>query len=421
MYKKTILDSGLTIVTEAHKHQKSVCVGVFVNTGTRDEKRAQMGVTHFVEHMVFKGTKKRSASEISRAIEEVGGDLNAYTTREYTCFHATSLKENLGLDIEVIGDLLTSPRFSEKDFLLEKKVILQEVAMTEDNPEEYIYDLFFEKTYSDNSLGWPILGTEASLKSLRRSHLMSYFKEKFTPKNMILAAAGSIDHDDVVEKVEKYFKFRKSSKKSLRAKIHKVPRWNTFSEIIEKPGEQTHVLVGFNGVSYKDKKRFDAFVLNAWLGGGMSSKLYQSIRERKGLAYTVYSNLTTFTDCGTLTVYAGTDGKSVGNVLDAIYHDVDDLKLKKLSEKSLNVFKQQVRGNILLGSEDMENRMTSLGVNEMTFNKYFPVEEIVSGIESVTASGVRDLARSLLDTEKMTVFVMGDVNSAKVKKLIDRK
>jgi predicted Zn-dependent peptidase len=323
----------------------------------------------------------------------------------------------LALDIEVLGDLLSSPRFSIKDFELEKKVILQEVAMTEDNPEEYIYDLFFEKIYGENSLGWPILGNERTLKKLRRAHLLSFFKEHFNPKNIIVAAAGSLDHEDVVENVQKYFKLRKSKRRVK--KVRHMPRWKPFREVIVKPGEQTHILVGFNGVSFTDKRRFEAFVLNAWLGGGMSSKLYQSIRERRGLAYTVYSNLTTFTDCGTLTIYAGTDGKSVKQVLEAVKHDIKELKAKKLSEKALNLFKQQVRGNILLGSEDMENRMSSLGVNEMVFGQYFPVEEVVAGIEEVTASGVRDLARKYLDEDNMAIFIMGDVDSGKIRKLID--
>ena len=202
-------------------------------------------------------------------------------------------------------------------------------------------------------------------------------------------------------------------------RTRKTPQWRKVREAIVKEGEQTHVLVGFEGLGFMHPQRFNAFVLNAWLGGGMSSKLYQSIREKKGLAYTVYSNLTTFTDCGTLTVYAGTDAESVETVLETIAKDVKELKTKKLNEKALDVFKQQVRGSILLGADDMENRMSSLGVNEITFGEYVPVESVVEGINSVTSQGVKDLARRFLNIDKMAVLVVGDIDDAKVKKVID--
>ncbi|MDZ4676170.1 MAG: pitrilysin family protein [Oligoflexia bacterium] len=415
MYKKTVLDSGITVVTEAHRYQRSVAVGVFVETGTRDETQKTMGTSHFVEHMVFKGTKRRSASDIARAIEAVGGDLNAFTTREYTCFHALSLKDDLALDIDVLGDLVCNAQFTERDFEREKNVILQEVAMTEDTPEEYIYDLFFEKIYGKSSLGWPILGTKETLENLTRGQLLKYYRERYAGRNLIVAAAGALEHDEVVEKVEKSFKNRK---RIIKKVSRQKPKWQRVREVVEKDGEQTHIVVGFEGVSFVNPNRFDAFVLNAWLGGGMSSRLYQSIREKKGLAYTVYSNLTTFVDCGTLTVYAGTEAKSVKTVLDAIERDVKDLKRKKLKPHALQIFKQQVKGNILLGADDMENRMSSLGVNEMTFGEYMPVESIVEGIDKVTASGVKDLAQKIFNLDQMAILVMGDIKSSEVEKFI---
>jgi predicted Zn-dependent peptidase len=413
VYKKTVLDSGVTVVTEAHKYQRSVSVGAFIEIGTRDEPETKIGISHFVEHMVFKGTKNRTTSEINMSIEAVGGDLNAYTTREYTCFQAVSLKDDLELDIEVLGDLCCNAQFTQKDFDLEKKVILQEIAMNEDNPEEYIYDLFFEKIYGTSPLGRPILGTKKSLENLKRPELMKYYKEHYAGSKVTVAAAGALDHDEVVEMVEKYF----SSKKIKASKLapRKKPRFIPVREIMRKEGEQTHLLVGFNGVGFLNPKRYAAFVLNAWLGGGMSSKLYQSIREKRGLAYTIYSNLTTFMDCGTLSVYVACDGKSIPQVMDAIHRDISDLKKKKLNPKSLDMFKAQVRGGILLGSDDMENRMTSLAANEMAFDDYMPVDTFVEGIERVTAKDVRDLAQELLDIDKMAVLVMGDVDVSKTK------
>ncbi len=289
MFRKTVLDSGITVVTENHEHQRAVCVGAFILTGTRDEDSKHIGITHFVEHMIFKGTKNRNASEISRSLECVGGELNAYTTREYTCIHALSLKEDLNLDIDVIGDLICNARFSPLEFEREKKVILQEVGMTEDTPEEFIFDLFFERIYGKSSLGWPILGSAKSLDQIARGDLIKYYKEGYLKGNIIVAAAGCLDHEEVVAGVKRAFKLKK---KSLNKMERKVPEWITTREVVQKEGEQTHIVVGFEGLSYVEPRRFDSFVLNAWLGGGMSSKLYQSIREKKGLAYTVYSNLT---------------------------------------------------------------------------------------------------------------------------------
>lgn len=416
MFKKTVLDSGITVVTEAHKHQRSVSVGVFVCSGTRDEKKSEMGASHFVEHMVFKGTKKRSAYEISRCLEAVGGDLNAYTTREYTCFHATSLKKDLSLDVELLGDLVTNAVFRQRDFERERNVILQEVAMTEDNPEEYAFDAFYEKLYPGSSMGWPILGTETSLSHMTRTSLLRFYREHYVGSNIIVAAAGALDHDEVVSLVEKFIKVKKGKKVSSRRKPTKL---TPVKDVLVKEGEQAHVIVGFDGLGFADDHRFDAFVLNAWLGGGMSSKLYQSIREKKGLAYTVYSQLMTLTDGGLLTIYAGTEAESVPKVINAIFDDIKNVKAKKISEKHLELFKQQVSGGILLGSDDMENRMNSLGVNEMTFGDYIPIEKVVDGIQEVTAKEVYEISQQLLNPKKMSIFVMGKVNPRLVKKTID--
>lgn len=415
MYNKTVLDSGITVVTEAHRYQRSVAVGAFILTGTRDEMASQMGISHFIEHLVFKGTKRRSAYEIARSIEAVGGDLNAFTTREYICFHALSLMEDLKLSIDVLGDLVTQADFSQRDFDREKNVILQEISMTEDTPEEYIYDLFFEKVYHGSPLGWPILGVEKTLSKMSRMDLRRHYKSQFLGSNIIVAAAGALDHHHVVEMVERAFKL---PKKRFRRKKRQHAKFKPVREVIDKEGEQSHLLVGFSGVSFMDPRRFDAFVLNAWLGGGMSSKLYQSIREKRGLAYSVYSNLTTFTDAGALTIYVATDDKSIPVVFDAIKKDMLALKRKRISSENLEMFRQQVRGSILLGADDMENRMSSLGVNEMTFGEYMPVESIVQSIESVTPNGVRELAQKVLDLDKMAILIMGQTDKKKINHLI---
>lgn len=415
MFKKTVLDSGLTVVTESHHYQRSVAVGAFIQTGTRDETKPLMGISHFLEHMVFKGTQRRSTFDIARSLESVGGDLNAYTTREYTCYHALSLKENLKLDIDILGDLVCHARFPNREFEKERNVILQEVSMTEENYEELIHDLFFERIYEDDSLGWPILGNEESLSQISRSDVLKYYRERYQPRKIIVAAAGSLDHNEVVEHVEKYFK---KSKIRTSGRPRFRPRFKKIREVVTKKSEQCHILVGFNGLSFVDRERFEAFVLNAWLGGGMSSKLYQSIREKKGLAYTVYSGMTSFSDCGVLTIYAAADTDSLETVINTIKRDLKDVRRKKLNESQVDLFKKQVLGQIVLGADDMENRMTSLGINEMTYGEYVPLEDVVERIDGVSGKGIRDLAQELLDWDRASVMILGDVDPQKVKEII---
>jgi len=419
MYRKTVLDNGITIVTETHPHARATAVGAWVINGTRDESKDVMGISHFVEHMVFKGTKNRNAFEIARSIEAVGGDLNAYTTREYTCFHATTLKDHLALSVDVLGDIVCNARFSMRDFERERNVILQEIAMTEDNYEEYVYDAFFEKIYGDAALGWPILGTQDTISQMKKTTLQGFYRGRYRPENLIVSAAGPLKHSEVVRLVRESFTFRPLDNKWKQRPSRRKPNFYPLKEVITKDGEQVHVLVGFPGVSFMDERRFAAFVLNAWLGGGMTSKLYQAIRERRGLAYTVYSNLTTFTDCGTLTVYAGTDQKGLPQVMEAINKNIKAARREKMSDRALDLFIQQVRGGILLGSDDMENRMSSLGVNEMVFERYMPVQAVLAGLKAVKAKDVKELARELLDPEKMAVFILGPVDKNKTLSMIE--
>lgn len=403
-FKKSVLSNGVRIVTEQHSYSKSVSLGVWVLTGTRDEAPDQVGLSHFVEHLVFKGTKTRNAYQIAKSLESLGGDLNAYTTREYTNYHCLVLKEDWKMGLEVLSDLVSNMRISKKDFDLEKKVILQEIAMSDDAPEDLIYDYFFEGVYKNHPLGRQILGLSKTIEKMTQKKVNEFYNHFYQGSNLIISAAGSIDHDQFVIACQKYFKTRKKFTGKLQ---RRAPRWKICRNIYEKDIEQTHILVGFPASSFNDKYRFEAFILNALLGGGMTSRLYQSIRERQGLAYSVFSSLNTNVDSGNITVYAATDSKNVKKVIQIISDELLRIKKQGIKEKDIELFKTQVRGQLLMGSDDIENRMSSLGVNEMIFEKYKSVDEVIVEVNKVTEKSMREYLKKYFDLQKTSVVLLG--------------
>lgn len=403
-YKKTVLPNGIRIVTEQHPSSRAVSCGLWICTGTRDEDSKVNGIAHFTEHLVFKGTKKRSAFELARCLEAVGGDLNAYTTREYICFHTTSLKEDLAMSLDVLTDLASNAEFPARDFDREREVVLQEIAMTVDNPEEWVFDEYFEKVFGKNPLGWPILGSVKSVSDTKRSDVLSFYKNAFSPQNMIVSVAGNLEHDAVVEKVSQTLgKLRRPTPRKRRVR----PKIQPLREFVAREYEQNHILVGFEVTSFKDARRFEAFILNALLGGGMTSKLYQSIREKRGLAYSVYSQLTTFMDTGLCIVYAGTDARNSKQVLDVLMNEMRKVQKNPIKKSDLQLFKTQVRGGILLGADDIENRMNSLGVNEMVFEDYRSVDHVIFELDSVGVDSMNDFMEQYFDMKNLAIFVAG--------------
>ncbi|WP_413287913.1 M16 family metallopeptidase [Bdellovibrio sp. HCB337] len=400
------------MLSEQHPNSRAVSIGIWVLTGTRDESADEGGISHLLEHMVFKGTKTRSAYQIAKSLEALGGDLNAYTTREYTCYHALVLKDHWEKALDVLCDLVSNMEITANDFRLEKGVILQEIAMTDDTPEELIYDVLFEKAYAGNPVSTPILGTVKSVASMSQKKVMDYYKSRYTGKNIIVTAAGSLDHKIFVSKVEE--KLAKKKKAKFSAKREK-PRWKKARAVLEKSSEQTHMLVGLPTASFRDDQRFESYIVNTLLGGGMTSKLYQSVREKKGLVYSIHSMLNTFVDSGAMMIYAGTDVKSVRKVSDIISKELRKLKKTGASASDVELFKTQVIGSILLGSDDIENRMTSIAVNEMVFGEYRSVDSVIQQIQKVTRASVNEFVRNEFDTDKISGVLMGagvdDLNS----------
>lgn len=392
------------MLSEQHPNSRAVAMGVWVLTGTRDEVPEEGGISHLLEHLVFKGTKTRSAYQIAKSLEALGGDLNAYTTREYTCYHALVLKDHWEKALEVLCDLISNMQISANDFRLEKGVVLQEIAMTDDTPEELIYDVLFENAYRGNPVSQPILGSVKSVASMSQKKVMDYYKSRYTGKNIIVTAAGNIEHQVFLREVEK--RLAKKRKAQFSAQREK-PRWKVARTALEKSSEQTHLLVGLPTASFRDEQRYEAYIVNTLLGGGMTSKLYQSVREKKGLVYSIHSMLNTFVDSGSLMVYAGTDLKSVRKVAETVSREFQRLKKFGVSPSDVELFKTQVIGSILLGSDDIENRMTSIAVNEMVFGEYRSVDSVIQQIQKVSRDSVNEFIQEKFDTHKISGVLMG--------------
>lgn len=416
VFNRTTLKNGVRVVTEHHPFTRSVAAGIYVDLGTRDEPENLGGAAHFIEHLVFKGTRKRTGFEIAKSLEEVGGDLNAYTSREYTCFHATSLREHLPLALDVLVDLISRAKFSLEEFNTERDVVLHEIDMSVDDLEEFIFDLYFEHAFKGHQLGKPILGTAKSLAGMSRQRIMQYYQSKYRGENLIVSVAGNVDHDQVVQIVAKALGTQKGK---TPANHRRRPRLKGFRHFVHRPSEQVHILMGGPSCSFKDEFRFESYIVNALLGGGMTSRMYQSVREKRGLAYTVYSYLVSFTDSGILTFYASTASKNVPKVIKLIRAEIENLRRRGISERDLKLFKTQVKGQILLGADDVENRMNSLAVNEMIFGKYKSVDDIISEIDEISVRSVQGYLNRYFARDNLGVLLVGDLDRGEADRLLE--
>lgn len=407
-FKKTVLSNGVRVVTERHPFARAVSLGLWVDYGSRDERPHEAGLAHMIEHLVFKGTKTRSAYQLALELESVGGELNAFTSKENTCFHSLTLKENTDQALDVVCDLVCHMDLKSKDFSLEKGVILQELGMVEDNLEELIYDEFFDRVYQNHPIARPILGTIKSVAGMTMKTVRDIYKSRYAGSALVLSVAGDIDHAHIVREAERLLRTKgfKGARKPKFPRREK-PKWKTARWNVEKNGEQVHALWGFPTSTFKDGDRFCAFILNAALGGGMTSRLYQAVRERRGLVYNIHSSLNTFEDIGLITIYAAADGENIAPVHEIVVREIDKLRRKGLSAAQLDMFKKQLVGGLLLGADEVENRMHSLGVNELVFGRYRPVEDIVNEIEAIELRAFNKFLKDKVDLDQMSWVTMG--------------
>ena len=405
---RTTLPSGLRIVTEEVSTVRSVAFGIWANVGSRDESPAVAGASHFLEHLLFKGTSTRSALEISAAIDAVGGEMNAFTGKEYTCFYARVIDSDFSIAAEVICDMIRDSVVRKEDVDSERTVVLEEIAMRDDDPSDLVHDLFAETLYGDTPIGRPILGTVESITNMTRKSVNDYYKKKYLPENLVIAVAGNVNHEHVVERVTDLLgEFLDSSARPAALRPTKVVRAQGMGGIglIYRKSEQANILLGFPGLDRNDQRRFALSVLTSALGGGMSSRLFQEVREKRGLAYSVYASMQQFAGGGILSLYAGCNPEKAIEVT-TIFRDVlSDVITNGLSDEELERAKGQVAGSMVLGQEDTGSRMVRIGKSELVYGEIKSMDEILESVRVVDQAAISQLARELFGAQPTLAIV----------------
>jgi predicted Zn-dependent peptidase len=406
--QRRVLPNGLIVITEMMPHVRSVSVGIWVNNGSRREVAAENGTAHFLEHMVFKGTHRRSAEDIAREMDSVGGMLDAFTSKEQICFNAKVLDEHLPIAFDVLADLVLRPKLDADDVKKERQVVLEEIKMDLDNPEYMLHDIFTRGFWPEHSLGRPILGTPETVKQFSKEGLSGRFQKWFAPDQIVVTAAGNVTHEQVMALAEREFG---QLKPSGEAEPESAPKTAAPIHLETKRDlEQVHLCIGVPCVPLADERRFAVAVLNNLLGGGMSSRLFQNIREKQGLAYAVFSELTPYSDAGMLSVYAGTAKETLGKVLDMTIAEFRAMKESPVTDEELLRAKNHLKGSLMLSLESTSSRMSNLARQELYFHRFSTLDEILSAIEAVTQEQVQGLAQQFFQPEKIAVTVLGSLN-----------
>ncbi len=413
--RRTELPNGLVVLTERMEHVRSVSMGVWVKTGSRDEQPEINGVSHFVEHMVFKGTKSRSAKNIAREVDAIGGNLDAFTSKETICFNVKVLDEHVPKALDVLTDLVTQPVFAPDDIGRECKVILEEIKMDEDNPDMLVHEIFTQSFWKDHPLGKPILGTKETVRRFDQGTLFDFYGGRFQGGNMIFSAAGNLDHDAFVALVAERLAHLPTAADPLAGVASNRPK--VHARIVSKQKkslEQLQICLGVPAPAVNDEQRYTAALLNTILGGGMSSRLFQNIREDRGLAYSIFSELSSFRDTGSLCVYAGTSAQNAEQVIRLTVEEFRRLKEQPVPEEELQRAKDQLKGNILLSLESSGALMSNLARQEMYFQRFYGVPEILEQVGQVTSEDLMRMAGSLFVPESVAVAMLGNLNGLKV-------
>lgn len=410
----TTLSNGIKVVTEPMPSVRSISAGVWVGTGSRVEKPAENGISHFIEHMVFKGTPTRSAEDIARQVDSLGGHLDAFTGRELVGFNIKVLDEHLPTAFEILSDMLLRPKFDDADIEKEKGVILEELKMEADNPESLVHDIFVSSFWKRHPLGRPIIGTKRTIQSFEHGMLCDYHQRYYTPSNITITAAGSLSHHAFAALAEQYFGGLAPGAPKPRVT---APAPSAAIVLKNKRSlNQVHVCIGVPCHAITHPLRFASYTLNTLLGGGMSSRLFQNIRERQGLAYAIFSELSLFRDSGCLTVSAGTSQETVLPLLESVFAEFRAVRDEPLPADELRRAKDHMKGSLILSLESTSSRMSSLARQWLTFQRFFSLDELIASIESVTAEQVQQIAREYLQPEKTTVTLLGRLDRLKIER-----
>jgi predicted Zn-dependent peptidase len=410
--QRAVFANGLTVLTEKMDHIRSVSMGIWIKSGSRHEDPNFNGISHFLEHMVFKGTSNRSAEDIARQVDSIGGNMDAFTGKETICFNVKVLDEHLPIAVDVLSDMVLHPVFDGKEIIRERGVILEEIKMDEDNPDYLVHEIFTQNFFKDHPLGKPILGTKETVRRFSQEAILDYYGGKFAPGNMIISAAGNLDHHEFVELLRERFEQLPPGTNGW----HDTPP-KTNSRIIlrnKKSLEQVQICVGVPSYSISHDRRYVTYVLNTLLGGGMSSRLFQNVREKQGLVYSIFSELNPFRDAGMMSVYAGTSRESAGKVVKAIVNEFHQLKSVAISEEELKRAKDQLKGSLMLSLESSTARMSNLARQEMYYDHFIGMDEIINRIQAVTVEDLLKSANELFRPELIAVTVLGNLNGLKV-------
>jgi predicted Zn-dependent peptidase len=406
--QKEVLQNGLVVITEPMDHVHSVSAGIWLRSGSRREPADLNGISHFIEHMVFKGTSRRSAEDIAREVDSVGGMLDAFTAKEMVCFNTRVLDEHLPKVFDVLADMVLDPKFAPEDIDREKSVILEEIRMTQDNPEDLVHELFTQNFWNRHALGKPILGTQETVSAYTRETLLAWFRQRYAPNHLVITAAGHLTHAQLVDLVaERFAKLAPDEDSYADPTPLAVPHITLRTK---RELEQVHICIGVTAFPMADQRRFAVSVLNNVLGGGMSSRLFQNIRERQGLAYAIFSDLNSYRDTGVLTVYAGTSLETAGQVVQSVLDELRKLKEEPLSDEELRRAKDHLKGATLLALEGTGQRMNSLARYHLYFNRHFTPDELIVMLENVTIEDVQQVAREFFQSERLAASVVGNLD-----------
>jgi predicted Zn-dependent peptidase len=408
-----VLDNGLRILTERMTQVRSISIGVWLTRGSRHETAERGGIAHFVEHMLFKGTATRTAEDIAQQIDSIGGQLDAFTAKEYASYYIKVLDEHLPLAIDVLADIVRNPAFSPEDIEREKKVVVEEIKMVEDTPDDLVHEIFTQGFWENHPLGRPILGTRETVESFTSDSLRDYFGKAYTARNLIVSAVGNLEHERVRELVdEKFGSLEPTGEMVCEQAPQVVPK----TQIRNKELEQSHICVGVSSYPQSHDDRYSSYVLNTLLGGSMSSRLFQNVREKRGLAYAVFSGLSAYRDAGSFTIYAGCSNEAVGEVIDLVVEELKGVKTSPVPDAELQRAKDHLKGSLMLSLENTASRMSHLARQEIYFDRQFGLDETLQGIERVTAPDVQRVANDLFQNGSLAATVLGNVNGLKIPK-----
>jgi predicted Zn-dependent peptidase len=397
LFHRTKIENGVTLVTEKIPHVRSVAIGFWVQTGSRDEVPENNGISHLIEHMLFKGTSTRNAYEIAHAIENVGGVLNAFTSKDLTCYYAHILDEDLPLAVDLLSDILSDSLFLQQELDKEKNVIIDEIDDANEIPEEKIHDYFFQDLFESHPLGMPVLGSKKTVTALTRHAVLTYLREKYTRNRLIIAAAGNVEHESLCKMLETRFgSLDAHSRRIINRPLEiKSPARKNYSEA----SVLSHLCTGSRALPFSANRKYAALLLNTLLGGGMSSRLFQSVREKNGLCYNIYSYLEFFEDTGVFCIYTAADRAKLSLAIGLVDSELESLRRPHITEKELVSLKSQLKGNLMLGLEDTSSRMNRIAKMEIYLKKYYSLDDVIAGIESISLEDVESVAETLLNPD----------------------